>query len=423
MQERRVLASAFTCCPPGTPGFTGGEDTLGWNLVNQIARSNELWVLTQAEDRSSIEQTLTAESKATLHFVYVDLPRWLHPMLRYQGSHQVYYYLWQWKAFFAARRLHKQIGFDLFHHITYANDWMASFIGAFLPIPYVRGPGGGAHSTPASLRQEYSLGGRIWERIRSAGQWIFRHDPMFLKGQGRASSILVCNTEALDAIPKRWSHKAHLFPVNGISSEDLMPAVSRSDDRDCFRVLSAGTLIKVKGFGLTIKAFREFAGRNANCSLSIVGSGPDESRLMEIVRDAQLESKVHFLGWMPRNELRSEMAACDVFLFPSLRDGGGGVVVEAMAAGKPVICLDLSGPGMHVTSECGVKIEPGRPNQVVRDLAAALERLKNDSELRQRLGSAARERAQAEYHWDNLGERLTQFYPHSIGRENGGRGK
>ena len=390
---------------------------MGWNLVKQIARFHELWVLTQTEDRRSIEQVMQGEPVGNLYFEYVDLPRWLRPMLRYQGTHQIYYYLWQIRAYFAAKRLHNRIGFDLFHHITYANDWMVSFIGAFLPIPYIRGPGGGAHRTPDALQREYSLGGRIWEKVRALGQWIFRHDPLFLKGQERASHILVCNSEADSAVPTRWSHKVHLFPVNGISSEDLMPAGPMPEDNGSFRILSAGTLIKVKGFGLSIKAFKEFVDRNPNGSLSIVGSGPDEPHLRDIVHRAQLETKVHFLGWMPRNELQSEMASCDVFLFPSLRDGGGGVVVEAMAAGKPVVCLDLSGPGMHVTSDCGVKVNPGPPGRVVQDLAAALEHLYRDGELRRKLGNAARERARTEYHWDKLGDRLMKYYSHSLGSQ------
>src|SRR5260370_28570115 len=75
-----------------------------------------------------------------------------------QGGIQIYAYVWQVKAYFVARRLHRRFPFDIFHHITYANDWMASFIGALLPVPYVRGPGGGAHRTPRELLQEYTVG-------------------------------------------------------------------------------------------------------------------------------------------------------------------------------------------------------------------------------------------------------------------------
>jgi glycosyltransferase involved in cell wall biosynthesis len=76
---------------------------------------------------------------------------------------------------------------------------------------------------------------------------------------------------------------------------------------------------------------------------------------------------------MPRGELLSNMESHDVFLFPSLRYGGGAVVIEAMAAGKPVVCLDTGGPGMHITDDWGFKIIPRSPRDAVLELASALE--------------------------------------------------
>ena len=84
--------------------------------------------------------------------------------------------------------------------------------------------------------------------------------------------------------------------------------------------------------------------------------------------------------------------------------------IEGRAAGKPVVCLDIGGPGMHVTDECGIKITPKSPEETVRELAEALERLYLDKELRLRLGKAAQKRAKEMYHWDQLGERLTGIY-------------
>ena len=86
------------------------------------------------------------------------------------------------------------------------------------------------------------------------------------------------------------------------------------------------------------------------------------------------------------------------------------MVVEAMAMGSPVICLDTGGPGIHVTDECGVKISPSSPDNAVHELASALERLYLDRDLRQRMGQAGRERAENFYHWDKLGERLMEIY-------------
>jgi glycosyltransferase involved in cell wall biosynthesis len=81
-----------------------------------------------------------------------------------------------------------------------------------------------------------------------------------------------------------------------------------------------------------------------------------------------------------------------------------------MAAGKPVVCLDMGGPALHVTDECGIKIPPHSPGQAVRDAASALRALYSNAEARARMGAAARRRAQEMYCWDRLGDELMQIY-------------
>ena len=83
---------------------------------------------------------------------------------------------------------------------------------------------------------------------------------------------------------------------------------------------------------------------------------------------------------------------------------------EAMAAGLPVICLDLGGPGLQVTEGTGVKLPAMSPQQVVSDLAAALSRLAGDLALRARMGQAARERVEEYFEWKKKGEDLVRVY-------------
>jgi len=104
------------------------------------------------------------------------------------------------------------------------------------------------------------------------------------------------------------------------------------------------------------------------------------------------------------------MAEADVFLFPSLRDGGGAVVLEAMASGTPVICLDSGGPGFHVRPEWGIKVAAKDPDSAVRDMAEALERLYLDQGMRTRMGRTAKARVLEFYVWDKLGDRLSGIY-------------
>jgi len=333
----------------------------------------------------------------------------------HKGGIQIYSYLWQIKAYFAAKKLHKKNQFDVFHHITYANDWMASYIGALLPITYLRGPGGGAHRIPRDFIEEYSAKEKLGDKLRTVGQWIFRHDPFFILGQNRAKALLVCNKEAFNALPEKWGKKAYFFPVNGISEKDMtvlkFHKIIPSND---FLVFSAGKLIKIKGFDLAIKAFKVFSDKVGNAKLTIAGDGPELKNLKELVYELGLKEKVIFEGWLSKEKLLHKMSSCNVFIFPSLRDGGGNVVVEALAAGKPVVCFDLAGPGFHIDDNCGIKIKAENPKQAVRDTASALEKLYYQKELRDKLSLGARAKAEKNYNWDKLGDKLFLIYTEAL---------
>jgi len=404
----RVLVCAYACLGESGVKVGGGEAVLGWNIVKQLARFHKVFVLTHSQNCLIIEKILKREPLDNVKFYYLDLPGWLRFLQKFQGGIQLYAYLWQIKAYFLARKLHQRFHFDVFHHVTYANDWMASFIGALLPIPYIRGPGGGAHRIPKGFFQGFSFREYLWDLFRAVAQWFSRHDPFFILGQWRARAILVCSRESLKVVPKRWRQKTYLFSVNGVTKRDLtLLAPRRKTPGNKFHVFSVGKLIRIKGFNLAIKAFKIFADKVPEAELTIIGDGPELSRLKNLVYQLGLEGKVHFLGWMPREELLLKMPTFDLFLFPGL---GGTIVMEAMAAGKPVICLDIASPGTHVTNNCGIKIRPSSPDQAIKEMAEALDRLYRDKELRLRLGKAARERVEREYLWDRLGEELFKIY-------------
>ncbi len=267
---------------------------------------------------------------------------------------------------------------------------------------------------PKRLLRSRRWTSRLWEHVRSVGQRLYKLDPIYRRGQRRARAILLCNHDAVQAVPSVWRDKARLFPVNGIAPEEaaeLAAPVSRpTADRNRFIVVSAGHFISLKCFDLGIRAFFAFAREQPEAVLELVGDGPERERLIGLAQDLGISGQVRFPGWSSRKELIRRMAQADVFLFPSARDGGGAVVVEAMAAGIPVVCLDAGGPGYHVQDDWGIKIAPGEPDQVIRDMARALRRLHDDPELRAAMGSAGKQRVQDVYLWDRLGEMLNRLY-------------
>jgi glycosyltransferase involved in cell wall biosynthesis len=132
--------------------------------------------------------------------------------------------------------------------------------------------------------------------------------------------------------------------------------------------------------------------------------------LQKLVQNLGLASKVRFWGIIPRSEVLGKLTDCNVLVHPSLHDSGGWVCLEAMAAGRPVVCLDLGGPALQVTEDTGIKVPATSPEQAVSDLAAAFYKLASSPELRARLSLGARERVEEHFDWDKKGLFMAKLY-------------
>jgi glycosyltransferase involved in cell wall biosynthesis len=166
----------------------------------------------------------------------------------------------------------------------------------------------------------------------------------------------------------------------------------------------------LKGFNLSVRAFAEFHRQFPASEYWLIGDGPERKRLEGLARRLGVSEKVTFWGFLPRPQVLKKFAECDVLVHPSLHDSGGWVCLEAMAAGRPVICLDLGGPGLQVTDETGIKVPAISPDQAVRGLADAFYRLASDPELRARLGLGARKRVDEHFNSDKKGLFMTKLY-------------
>lgn len=416
MEKLRVLVSAYACNPIASQQLHPGEDITGWRYVQQLSRFHNVWVITHSYNREGVENGQASGELSGVKFYFVNLPSWLWLLYKLELGQRIYYYLWQILAWKVARGLHCEFHFEVAQHITFNNDWMPSFIGALLSVPFVWGPVGGGQATPRGrgFMTEYSLYGHIFDLSRIVAQWLGRHSIFRRLCVRRARAILVCNRETKMKIPRKYIDKVHLFPVNGILPEDLASEPKEKTPGGSFCVITSGRLVYWKGFDLAIRAFGIFAQEFPLSELVIIGDGNEGPRLRRLAENLGLQSKVNFIPWLPREELLAKMRSGDVFLYPSLREGGGAVVVEAMASGKPVVCLDAAGPGFHIQDQWGIKVMPKSPEYVVQEMAKALERLYRDRDLRDRLGEAARRRAEEFYLWDRLGEKMQEIYEKAL---------
>ncbi len=399
----RILVTAAACIPGA-----GSEPGVGWNWVRQLARRHEVWIVTLEASRERIEAALEHEERRErMHFHYTHTPRlWRVGWMRSSIMVQNYcMYLWMYTALRLARRLHREQDFDLALHLTVCT-WRLPPQLYRLGIPFVWGPMGGGEAIPWKLRRVLDWRGRIGEAVRDLFQIISRFDPLVRRSMRRATRLLAVNADTGGLIRRYFSREAELFPVVGIEEEGLLP--SREHRGGGLTLVCAGKFQPRKAFILALEALaraRKLTGERLR--LVLVGDGRERGRLERRAAELGLDGReLTITGMLERDQALEAITAADVFLFPSLRDSGGMVLLEAMSAGLPVICLDLGGPGEIVTAECGIKVAPGSPEQVVEGLAAAIVRLAGDAPLRAGMGEAGRRRVLEHYRWRSKGERI-----------------
>jgi glycosyltransferase involved in cell wall biosynthesis len=401
----RILLSAYACEPD-----KGSEPGVGWHWALGLARAgHDVWVITRANNAGAIEHALGTQRGANLQFVYYDLPRWLRGWKRGARGVRTYYVLWQWGAYRLARRLCRDVRFDVVHHITFGVFRHPSFM-AFLGVPFVFGPVGGGEAAPRALRATFPLRGRVIDRARDVANWMVRIDPLMAAVYRRSAAILCKTGETRDAIPARYRDKCRLQLELGIDDPDGRrgPHPPRAAGR--FRILYVGRLVYLKGVHLGLAALARLRKTHPEATLTIIGSGPDEAWLRREARRLGVDDAVTWVPWLERAAVMRAYAGHDAFLFPSLHDSSGNAVLEALSSGLPVVCIAAGGPAVLADPSCAFLVPPGTPGETVNALADALARLADDTVLARSMVDAAVRRARQDFSWDRQVARMEQLY-------------
>ncbi|MBQ9808574.1 MAG: glycosyltransferase [Ruminococcus sp.] len=225
----------------------------------------------------------------------------------------------------------------------------------------------------------------------------------------RADAVIVATEGHINGsehLPE-YREKCTVVPY-GIRPEDYLsierrPVLTeRAADKTAVKVFFTGRLVYYKGVDVLLRAFSKVKG----CELFIAGEGDLEPELREYARKRGLDSRVHFLGFLPEEELRQAYADCDIFVLPSVaRSEAFGIVqLEAMVYGKPVINTDLPSGVPHVSLDgiTGLTVPPSDAGA----LAKAVNTLAADPGLRERYGKAAAERVSSVFNEKEVIKRL-----------------
>lgn len=412
LRSVKVLIGAYACVPN-----TGSEGGVGWNWTVQAARhGHDVHVITRSNNRTVIEEELRIRPIERLTFHYYDLPRPL-PAWKKRGGYYAllgYYYFWQLGVSAVARRLDREHQFDLTHHVTFVNDWMPAGVG-WTGSPFLWGPvGGSTNVIPRELHEFIPREARRYESIRRTMQVLLRSgDPFVALTRRRAKVILTFTAEAVRGIPAPYRRKARPVVHIGVSSRELDAPTTEPGSNEVFTIVSGSRLVHWKGFDLLIEGFARFRRTDgaAAARLLITGEGPFRSHLEGLIRSLQVGDFVQLLGHLPsRSDVYRVVASADVYALPTLRDGPPVAILEAMHAGRPILCLDRGATSEMVPEHAGVKIPVRDREQVVSAIADALAWASTHPHELRTMGIAAREHVQQRHDWKMIGESIDALY-------------
>jgi len=301
--------------------------------------------------------------------------------------------------------------FDLVHRLTPQSSALPSPLASWSPVPFVIGPINGGLPYPKQFSREFRQEGE-WLRLARGAVSMF---PYVRSTYRNSAAILASGQHTIDRLPVRDRTKVfNLMELGFDPATFLSSTACRPHGRERLTFIFVGRLIPFKCPRIAIAAFGASPLLRRH-RLLIVGDGPDRGMLEEQVRSLGLESTVEFAGTRSNAEVGELMQSSDVFVFPSIRESGGLVVVEAMASALACVVIDYGGPGNALTHECGIKVPLGSAEELISGFRDKLEELAVDGALRDRLATAARKRAYSLFTWDAKARILLEVYRWVLG--------
>lgn len=394
---------------------------VGWSLARALGRVADVHVVTQVRNRAAF---LRAGMVEGVDFTAIDSEALARPLWKLgsllsggegrgwtiqQAINTISYPYFErlvWKHFGPAIR---RGDYDIVHRITPLSPVQQSPIAAKCRragVPFVLGPINGGVPWPAGFAAEMAAENEWLSRVRG----LYRMLPG-RQGTLRADAILAGSRQTLRDIPARHHDRCIYLPENAIDPTRFWRQAT--PEPGALRACFIGRLVPLKGVDMLIEAAGPLLA-SGRMTLDIVGDGPMADALR--AQAVPYGDAVHFHGWQAHDKVQDIAARCHVLTFPSIREFGGGVVLEAMALGLCPIVIDYAGPAELVTDDTGYKVSITDRAGVVAGLAARLGHCAAHPAEVATKGAAAKVRVAELFTWDRKAEQVGQVYEWVLGR-------
>ncbi len=409
----KVIILAEQCNPiwPSLPGFS-------YALAKSISQHIDVVLVTHIRNKAGISnqknnfkeviyidtEYLAAPLNKISNFLRrIGIGGWMtHMALKYPA-----YIAFEKKAYklLKHRLINKE--FDLIHRISPVSPTIPSPIASWTDTPFIYGPLNGALAWPEQFREEIKKERELLSHVRN----VYKYLPFYKNSFHRASIILAAFSHVEKDIPDQDKSKIIRFNELGVDTDLYQPAKNKKFDVDqpC-QFLFVGRLVPYKCAHVVITAFANSEKLRKKHSLKIVGDGPEREYLQKIIDENQLNHCVTILGWKEQFEVAQIMADSDVFVFPTIREVGGNVIIEAMSAGLPSVVPDYGGPSELIDNAVGIKVPLSNKLEFQENYTRTMDMLADNAELRKLLSNNARARAIEIHSWKAKGLRMKKIY-------------
>lgn len=392
---------------------------VGWSLASALRDVANVHIVTQWRNREAILRAGLVEDQ---DFTVIDSEAIARPMHRLSEILRMgkgkgwtmttaisalsypYFERLVWQRFGDRIRAGE---FDLVHRVTPLSPTVASPIAARIAaakVPFVLGPLNGGVPWPKGFDAERRREREWLSYVRGA----YKLNPLRGRSLAASAAILVGSRHTESEIPAAYRSKTIWLPENAIDPARFnmtAPQDLAGPLRACF----IGRLVPYKGPDMLIEAITPLA-RDGRLVLDMIGDGPMMEGLQAQVRNLGIETAVTFHGNLPHEAVQDVAVRANLLTFPSIREFGGGVVLEAMALGVVPMVVDYAGPGELVTEETGFKIPIGPRDRIIQALRTALETVLADPSVLPDLSRAARARATGDFTWPAKARQIAQVY-------------
>ena len=295
--------------------------------------------------------------------------------------------------------------FDIVLRLSPVNSVVPSAFPFFLrkgPVPFVIGPINGGLPWPQGFSQADNQ--KAWfDNLRN----LYRFMPFARSTYRRAAAIIAGSSQTYAEFA---AHRDKLFfvPENAVSMSLCSGTPHRAEGAGKLQLIFIGGLVPYKACDLALRAAAPFL-RSESAQFTVVGDGPERSRLEQLAKTLGIEEAVTFCGMLSHSEAMERLRSADVMVFPSVREFGGGVVFEALAVGVVPVVADFGGPGDIVYPEVGYKVSLTNESDMVAQLEAVLAELINDRDRLDRLRRQGMSYAKDFLTWDAKAQIVTRI--------------